>query len=160
MDGIYSRLNRRVRQLFSSGYVVIDRTDLGKEIDYSEMSRESLEDRCRTLDSSIVLYQNGYRSVVRGKGIYVNYEQINNEKVLERLIDNAGDSADQKTAKKFALKKVLADLKASRSDGEDFSQMAFGFGDNNEPILFDEMSREELINWLERVIQSEKVNAV
>ena len=71
-----------------------------------------------------------------------------------------GDSADQKTAKKFALKKVLADLKASRSDGEDFSQMAFGFSDNNEPILFDEMSREELINWLERVIQSEKVNAV
>ena len=68
MSGFYSQLNTRIRQLMTEGKALIDREEVAKHVDLSEVDRDDLERMCRNAMASVMLYQNNFRSFVRGKG--------------------------------------------------------------------------------------------
>lgn len=146
MDGIYSRLNKWIRNMKSNGSVVIDRQELTKRLDYSEMDRKELEARCKNADVSVVLYQNGFRSVVKGKGVFVDSVEMKNPNTIAQLVRNATASAEQKKQVELALKEALKNLEKSGDFG---SQMAF----DEDMTIFEEMSRDELIEVLKKLAQ-------
>ena len=146
MDGIYSRLNKWIRTMKSNGSVVIDRRELTKRLDYSEMSREELEARCKNVDVSMMLYQNGFRSVVKGKGVFVDSVEMKNPDTIAQLVRNATASTEQKKQVELALREALKNLEKSEDFG---SQIAF----DEDMTLFEEMSRDELIEVLRELAQ-------
>lgn len=150
MSGIYSRLNQWVREMKSNDAIVIDRQDLVDRLDYSEMDRDELETRCKNADVGIILYQNGFRSVVRGKGVFIDYLKMKNPKAIEQLIANAKQSADKKRKVELAIRNALKNLEESEDYG---SQMAF----DEDMTIFEEMTREELIQALREMIHAEEV---
>ena len=150
MSGIYSRLNQWVREMKSNDAIVIDRQDLVDRLDYSEMDRDELETRCKNADVGIILYQNGFRSVVRGKGVFIDYLKMKNPKAIEQLIANAKQSADKKRKVELAIRNALKNLEESEDYG---SQMAF----DEDMTIFEEMTREELIRALREMIHAEEV---
>jgi len=150
LSGIYSRLNQWVREMKSNDAIVIDRQDLVDRLDYSEMDRDELETRCKNADVGIILYQNGFRSVVRGKGVFIDYLKMKNPKAIEQLIANAKQSADKKRKVELAIRNALKNLEESEDYG---SQMAF----DEDMTIFEEMTREELIQALREMIHAEEV---
>lgn len=150
MAGIYSRLNQWVREMKTNDAIVIDRQDLVDRLDYSEMDRDELEIRCKNADVGIILYQNGFRSVVRGKGVFIDYLKMKNPKAIEQLISNAKQSADKKRKVELAIRNALKNLEESEDYG---SQMAF----DEDMTIFEEMTREELIQTLREMIHPEEV---
>ena len=150
MEGIYSRLNQWVREMKSNDAIVIDRQDLVDRLDYSEMDRDELETRCKNADVGIMLYQNGYRSVVHGKGVFIDYLKMKNPETIEQLIRNVDKEVAKKEKVKLALRKALKNLENSEDYG---SQMAF----DEDMTIFEEMTREELIQTLREMIHAEEV---
>lgn len=148
MEGIYKRLSRWVREMKTNDVIVIDRQDLVDRLDYSEMDRDELEIRCKNADVGIILYQNGFRSVVRGKGIFIDYLKMKNPHAIEQLIKNANQSAEIKKRVELAIKKALENLEASEDYG---SQMAF----DEDMTIFEEMTRDELIQTLQEMIHAQ-----
>lgn len=141
MDGMYSKLNKWIKKMKSDDAIVIDRQDLVERLDYSEMDRNELETRCKNADVSIMLYQNGFRSVVKGKGIFIDYLKMKNPDAVAQLVRNAQIATGKKKEVELKIKAILKNLE----EAEDYpSQMAF---DEN-MTLFEEMSKEELIQFL------------
>lgn len=150
MAGIYSRLNQWVREMKSNDAIVIDRQDLVDRLDYSEMDRDELETRCKNADVGIILYQNGFRSVVRGRGVFVDYLKMKNPHAIEQLVKNADRSTAEKERIGLAIREALKTLEKSEDYG---SQMAF----DEDMTIFEEMTREELIQALREMTHAEEV---
>ena len=146
MNGGYSELNKRVRQMKQNGTIVIDRDDLAEHVDLSEVDRESLETMCKNAMASVVLYQNGFRSVVWGKGVYVDYVKIQDKQVLHKLIQNASENEQPKLEITAILRCLESKLTNDLTDEED-KQMAF----TEDGTLFEEMTKRELVEILREI---------
>ena len=146
MNGFYSQANKRIKQLKNNGEVIIDRDNLLGWLDFSSLSREELEEYLDKAINSLMLYQNNFRSVVRGKCVYVDYVAIKNRHVIQKLIQNATKSEEEK----LAMVKILESLEAKAEDSES-GQMAFDSDDDNNILFYQEMDREELIELLKNL---------
>lgn len=150
-DGLYSALNKIVRQQKQEGNVIFDTETTSSKIDLSGLDREELEERCKKAMTAVVFYQNGLRSVIHGQGIYVDYEKIKNRIVIEKLLTNA--KAEE------AKKELMVDVLTTIVNGlpEDTgNQMYFDpdrTDENGELLLFEEKSKEELIEMLKELIE-------
>lgn len=147
-DGYYSQLNERVKQLKVNGNVVIDREKIADTIDLSNMDREELEHKCKQAMAQVILYQNGYRSVFRGQGVFVDYEALRSKAVLHKLVNNAQSSVEQKLAAKYALQKL-----ESNAPEEEYIGSRFGWDEEGNLFIIEEMSRRELVEALREIAQ-------
>ena len=147
MSGFYSQLNTRIRQLMTEGKALIDREEVAKHVDLSEVDRDDLERMCRNAMASVMLYQNNFRSFVRGKGLFVNYEMIKDPAILRQLCDNAARSTEEK----LIIQKLLesAEKNALMENG---GQMQLMIGEDGELIIFEELSKQELWDLLKEKV--------
>lgn len=147
MSGFYSQLNTRIRQLMTEGKALIDREEVAKHVDLSEVDRDDLERMCRNAMASVMLYQNNFRSFVRGKGLFVNYEMIKDPAILRQLCDNAARSTEEK----LIIQKLLesAEKNALLENG---GQMQLMIGEDGELIIFEELSKQELWDLLKEKV--------
>ena len=147
MSGFYSQLNTRIRQLMTEGKALIDREEVAKHVDLSEVDRDDLERMCRNAMASVMLYQNNFRSFVRGKGLFVNYEMIKDPAILRQLCDNAARSTEEK----LIIQKLLesAEKNALMENG---GQMQLMIREDGELIIFEELSKQELWDLLKEKV--------
>ena len=93
--------------------LVIDADKMANEIymnaDLSSLSREELEHRFISAYTRVLLAQNGYRSVVRGLGFFVD-EKTTNPSVFAMLFKNQKNSRDWEESKLNEYKKYFKDV--------------------------------------------------
>lgn len=144
----YSMLNTIIRQKKVEGQYLIDRLDIEKYIDLSEESRENVEDMCKKAMIGVMLYQNNYRSCVRGQGVFIDVDALKSKTIANMLIQNESLTASQKLAAVQKLRNIADGLP---DDG--YSQTAFDMNG----ILYEEMTKADLINLIHE-LQSQAVN--
>lgn len=140
-DGLYAQMSRRINELQMSGVDVIKRETLSNYLDLSELDREDLERKCADAIAAVALYQAGFRSVVRGSGLFVDYAQTNKPEFLKRICNNAHLDARIKEQIAKGLLRILIDTCG------DESQLAFDMEGN----VYEEATRDELISMLEEL---------
>lgn len=144
-EGIYSQYSKRINEIRDNNILVIDVTSLADYVDFSEMSREELERRCKRAAASVALYQNGYRSVVRGEGLFLDYKNSQNPIFLQRLVDNAKIDAEE-TEK--VLRGLQMIMKQNAENLPDYTQIAFQFDPDGKSKIIDELSLSQVIEML------------
>ena len=86
------------------------------------------------------LYQRGYKSVVKGTGLFVNPNNCNNPAYLARLFNNAKMTEDQK---RIAVDMIRKAIKQSGCEG----QLRFDFESGT---VIEDVTEEQLIAMLEQ----------
>lgn len=147
-DGFYSKMTERIRQLQAEGTMVIKRDTLANYLDLSEMDRDELESRCKQAIACCSLYQNGFRSVMRGEGLFIDYQNTDNPVFLKKLTENSELDADQKRQVANALKKITEKRIAEMPD---YAQFAMGVDSDGNMRFYEEITSEEIIEMLERL---------
>lgn len=142
-DGVFSKCAERIKLAEQTFRMVIDADELAHYVhdvvSLRHISRHDLEMKYVKAMVAVCLYQRGWRSVVRGKGKYVNYELCSNPAYMAQVAQNK--SRDIK-----ADKEVLERLKeAARSKGIDHQMVIRADGS-----VGVEMSLEEILSLLER----------
>lgn len=142
-DGVFSKCAERIKLAEQTFRMVIDADELAHYVhdvvSLRHISRHDLEMKYVKAMVAVCLYQRGWRSVVRGKGKYVNYELCSNPTYMAQVAQNK--SRDIK-----ADKEVLERLKeAARSKGIDHQMVIRADGS-----VGVEMSLEEILSLLER----------
>lgn len=142
-DGVFSKCAERIKLAEQTFRMVIDADELAHYVhdvvSLRHISRHDLEMKYVKAMVAVCLYQRGWRSVVRGKGKYVNYELCSNPAYMAQVAQNK--SRDIK-----ADKEVLERLKeAARSKGIDHQMVIRSDGS-----VGVEMSLEEILSLLER----------
>ncbi len=149
-NGFYSALNKIVRQMKQDGNIIFDTETTSNKIDLSGLDREELEEKCKKAMTAVIFYQNGLRSVVHGKGIYVDYEKIKSRVVIEKLLTNAKDGEVKKELMVDVLTTIIDRLPESAGN-----QMYFDpekTDENGDLLIFEEKSKEELVEMLKELI--------
>lgn len=88
----------------------------------------------------VVLYQKGYRSVVKGEGVFVNLQNCKKPEYLARMFNNAKLSEAQK-------QKVVARITKAIQEASIEGQLSFDFSGENGTIV-EEVTEQRLIEML------------
>lgn len=119
MKGIYSELNTLIAAEEMTHKLAIDVERLTKMIqrviDFDEIPIKELKDRYARAAASVALYQSGYKSVVRGEGLFVNVMNCKKRDYLARLYNNASLTKRQKDA---ALELISKTIKQNEIPGQ------------------------------------------
>ena len=93
ITGLYTALNALIRQEEDEKKIAIDKSSLVEkvqnEVDVHSASLDWFINMALSAAAEVALYQNGYRSVVKGKGLFVNPEHSENPAYWSRLFNNA-----------------------------------------------------------------------
>lgn len=147
-DGYYSQLNNRLKELKNDGAVCIKRETLASYLDLSEVDREELETRCKNAMAAVILYQNEYRSVERGSGLFLNYKESSNPIFLQKLCDNAKSDSNAKAN----IAKALETIKNKCiKELPDYAQISLGIDENGNMKFYEEITSQEIIQMLEKI---------
>ena len=146
-NGIYAQANKIIKDMKSTGHYILDRKEISERLDIDEMSHGALVEFVKNFASSVGLYMNGYRSVVKGKGVYIDVDVVNNKETMEALISNSESDISSRTA----IMQLLQSKNLKLSDIYDDSQIAFTKGEDNETIFYDEITKSELISLLQNL---------
>ena len=147
-DGYYSKLSNRMKELKEDGAMVIRRDTLAAYLDLSEVDREELEKKCANAMASVILYQAGYRSVVRGEGLFLNYKETSNPLFLQKLCENSQLDALQKKQVAEGLERI----KQKVFEGvPDYAQIALGMDENGNMHFYEEITSDEIVKMLEKM---------
>lgn len=144
-EGIYAQYSKYIKERRSENKYVIDVEKLADYVDFSEMPREELERRCKRAAASVALNQNGYKSVMRGEGLFVDYANSTNPIFLQHLVDNAKIDAIQAETAMKALQRIM---KQNAEELPDYVQMAFQFDSEGHSKLVDELSLSQILEML------------
>lgn len=102
--------------------------------------------------SRVSLYQNGYRCVVRGTGLYLDYANYRNPAFIQKLVDNEVEDA---TKKKLVANSLMAMMRRD-AQTHDYGQYKMDFDENNESLrIVQELTDEQLIDMLKDLIRRE-----
>lgn len=142
--GIYALYSKRIKEISEQKILVINVEKLSKYVDFDEeeVSYEELKNRFRRAAASVALYQNGYRSVEKGSGYFLDYQNSDNPIYLQKLVENQNLDVNQKELVLKGLRKLLKD------NLPDYMQIAFDANENGELKLFSEISRDKLMEML------------
>lgn len=143
-DGVFSKCAERIKLAEQNFRMIIDADELAHYVhdvvSLRHISRHDLEMKYVKAMVAVSLYQRGWRSVVRGKGKYVNYMLCSNPAYMAQVAKNKSDDikADQE---------ILKNLKeaAKRVKGIDHQMVIRADGS-----VGVEMSLEEILSLLER----------
>lgn len=145
-DSIYKRARLRIKGAEDRKKIVIRSKDIvdgiASTIDLSSISREELEQRLIKAEVAMCLYQNGYRSVIRGHGYFVNWTKLDRPEYLEKLVVNAKASKDEK-------RKIYKELvRKTVDDYPEYAQMYMTV--NGEDVIFKEhLTKKDILSMLE-----------
>lgn len=148
-NGCYSALNQRVKQLSESGAVSIIRKDLASYLDLSEMDRAELEEKCANAMAAVVLYQNGFRSFVKGRGVYIDPKKMRDARFVQQLVDNAVKDRDKREVIIEELRQIRNNCISNYSDGSKASYM--DFDENGNITVKEELNIDEAVDFLEKL---------
>jgi hypothetical protein len=119
LKGIFTELNVLIASEETKHKLAIDVERLTRMIqriiDFDEIPIEELKDRYARAAASVALYQNGYKSVVRGEGLFVNVENCKKKEYLAKLYNNARMTKRQKEA---ALELIAKTIKLNEIPGQ------------------------------------------
>ena len=100
IEGLYTAITSIIREKEEKYNLVISTDDMVtrlKDQNYLDsVPREVLEDYLLRFAVAIGLNDNGYRSVVKGEGLYINLENCERAEFLNRLFNNAVEMEQQK----------------------------------------------------------------
>lgn len=153
--GYYSTLNHIIRQMKQDGKIIIDIDQIADSISVKNLKRKELEEKCKKAMASVSLYQNGFRSVLHGKGIFVDYAKAKNKVVVEQLIRNVEKDERQKSYMMDVLQTIVEGIpetteKQIRFCFDEDGQLAVD--DNGCVLLAEEMSKQELLELLYKLV--------
>lgn len=142
--GIYSQYSKRIKEISNKNVLVINVEKLMDciEITENEMSYEELAKRFKRAAATVSLYQNGFRSVEKGSGFFLDYQNSDNPIYLQRLVDNQDLDVAQKELVLKGLKKLL------KANVPDYMQMAFNADEDGKIKLFTEIDHATLMRML------------
>ena len=139
-NGIYTQINTIIKEKESEYKLVISTDEIVERlvnVDFlATASREDLEDCVLRLAIAVALNDAGYRSVVRGEGLYINPVRWKEPKCGEQLLENAKMDVRNKEQMLQYVEKVV--------ELPEYAQGAF---DENAE-LYDEITKQQLIEML------------
>lgn len=142
MRGLFTSLRELIGFAEDNKRIAIKIDDLVDEseemTDLSEMTREELERKYRKAAAAVVLYALGYRSVIRGKGFYVNRDLCKKPEYVKRFFNNAKITAEEKEQIVDVISKDIADL-------PEYPQLKF----DAHGRIYEELTEERLLGILE-----------
>ena len=141
--GYYSMLNKRIKQMKTDGKYIIDRQELTKDIDLSEEDPAEKDTMLANLMVSVMLYQNDYRSVIKGQGVFIDSGALKSKIIANTLVNNSELDVKQRTAALKRLQSIADDL-----PDDDCMQMNFDSDDNGNIIYYENMTKQELIDLI------------
>ncbi|MBR3244087.1 MAG: hypothetical protein IKF90_15550 [Parasporobacterium sp.] len=146
-DGYYSKLSQRIKEISDQNILVISVKTLADYIDISEMDPDEKDRRLKQAMASVALYQNGFRSVERGSGYFLDYRNCDNPIYLQKLCENA--DIDAKT--KGVVLKALEEIKQKNIDTlPEYAQFVFDFDDDGNSSYIEEITKDQLIEMLKK----------
>lgn len=144
IEGLYTAITAIINQREEDNCLAIDTdsviSEVREEIDVYSASldwyiRNTLRDAVQ-----VSLYQKGYRSVVKGEGIFVNLKNCEKPEYLSRLFNNAKLSEAQKTKVVGIIKKTI---KEQGCEG----QLTFDLEDGT---IIEDVTEQQLIEMLRK----------
>ena len=119
IEGLYPALNSLILKAEDEKRMAIDVYSLVEEVkNIINTYAVSVEDAVNTLlvgAAEVALHQNGYKSVVKGKGLFVNPDLIKKPEYFSRLINNAVMNEAQK---RHATEILLDSIRRSGCEGQ------------------------------------------
>ena len=140
-------LSKEIRRRKDSDFYVIDAAELARFIDLSEMPRDELEIRCARAMASCSLYQNGFRCVVRGTGLYLDYMNYRNPNFLKKLIANEIEDVEKRNT---VVKKLAAIMRHDEENNE-FGGWKMEPDEHGNIRIVEELSDDQIIEMLENL---------
>ena len=114
IEGLYTALNAIIKSKEEEERLAIDVQTLVEEV------KEEVDVHSASLDwyiqfalksaAEVALWQNGYRSVVKGNGLFINADHCTNKAYISRLFNNAKLSELQKKRITDYLTKKITEL--------------------------------------------------
>lgn len=148
IEGLYTAINATITQMEMEDHAVLKAETLIDAV------KEQVDVYSATLDwyirfalraaVEVGLYQNGYKSVIKGKGLFVNPTLCKKPEYLARLFNNAKLTELQK---KQAVDAIMGSIKASGCEGQ--LSMDFSTG-----LLSEDITEPQLLEMLEREADS------
>lgn len=139
----YSMLNKRIKQMKADKKYIIDRQELAKDIDLSEEDPAEKDTMLANLMVSVMLYQNDYRSVIKGQGVFIDAGALRSKVIANTLVNNSELDVKQRTAALKRLQTIADNL-----PDDDCLQISFDADDDKQIIYYEEMSKKELIELI------------
>lgn len=143
-DGVFNRAAERIKLAEQTFRIIIDADELSHYVhdvvSLRHISRRELEMKYVKAMVAVCLYQRGWRSVVRGKGKYVNYKLCSNPTYMAQVAKNKSDDIK-------ADEKILEKLKEAAEGVKGIEHQMVIRADGSVGV---EMSLDEIITLLER----------
>lgn len=145
-QGIIAVLSAEIKRRKEAGQFLIERQDLESVIDLSGISEEEKDRAAKRYWICNALYINHYRSSGSNDGIFLDIDGIKSRYIFEHMTNK---TEQEVTAKKEILKFLLSIEQGLPQ--EDMTGMAFTFDDNGNAIFYEEMSRDEKIEFIRKL---------
>ena len=143
IDGLYTAINAAIVEREKGNRLCIDMTDMidavTDEVDCYSASIDWYVHKVISQAITIALWQSGYRSVVHGKGLFVNPQNAKKPEYLVKLFNNAKLSEEQKQKVVNMMLKEIQDAGVDR-------QLFF----DAKGHIHEEISEEQLIEMLRK----------
>lgn len=150
--GPYSLLNQRVKDLENRGAACIDKKDLAGFIDLSEMDRDKLEEQCANAMAANILWQNGYRSFVKGEGLFIHPAKFKDPRFIRQIVNNAVKERNKREAVIKGLMKIEKNCISTYADNS--KEQYFDIDENGNMIIREELNIDEALQFLRMLSES------
>ena len=152
IEGLYSALAALINQREDEGRLAMSTEDLIKnvkeEVDVYSASLDWYIKFALRAAAEIALYQKGYRSVVRGNGLFVNVQNCTKPEYLARLFNNAKLTERQKQQVVNMMKRRINEVGMP-------GQMSMDFDSG---LIIEDVTEEQLISMLMQDATGDDVN--
>ena len=150
IEELYTKITAIANEQEKDGKLVF-KTDefveqLKEEFDWESVPKEVLADYLFRYAIATGLNSKGYRSVVRGNGLYVNLDRCRNINFAKRMHNNATQDMKSKEGRIIDIDKIIKELERSRNDIP--GQSAFDETYNETGMIFEELTTEEILEIL------------
>ena len=152
MKGIYSTASMLIREdrLRRKGKIIAA-NNIARRLDLSDVSREELEQMAADAITRVALYQNDYRSVIKGEGFFANIDDCKNPVFFQNLLENAEDE----TIKKAVVEGQLSGyMKGLIKKLPDYEQYSFQFDSNGHSKIISELTKDQILEMLQKEAKS------
>lgn len=142
IEGLFTNITKIIKEKESEYKLVISTDDmvdrLKDEVDLDSVPKSVLADYVLRFAVAVGLSDAGYRSVVKGEGLYINLENCNKKEYLDRLQNNAVEAEQQKL-------QVVRIIKGQREATGIAGQTSI---DPETGLLVEDITEEQLIGML------------
>lgn len=149
IEGLYTAISSIIKEKESENKLVIstdDVVEILKDEDYlATASRADLEEYLLRFAVAIGLNDNGYRSVVKGEGLYINLENCTKREYLDRLHNNAVEAEHQR-------EQIVKIITKQRELAEIAGQTEW---DEETGTIIEQVSIEKLLEMLRKEAENE-----